>query len=109
MLDFGIGGVGVEAGRLLAEYGADVIKIESRTYPDFIRTVTGRRDVAVVRVVVEPQQARLRREREEARGLAVLQRLIAQADVIIENNSTGTMDDMGVGWETVCSASTRAA
>src|SRR5262249_23696510 len=36
VLDFGIGGVGVEAGRMLAEYGADVIKIESRSYPDFI-------------------------------------------------------------------------
>src|SRR5262249_11805968 len=41
VLDFGIGGVGVEAGRLLAEYGADVIKIETRTYPDFIRVVLG--------------------------------------------------------------------
>ena len=41
VLDFGIGGVGVEAGRMFAEYGADVIKIESRSYPDFIRTVLG--------------------------------------------------------------------
>src|SRR5262249_24933326 len=41
VIDFGIGGVGVEGGRMLAEYGADVIKIESRTYPDFIRIVLG--------------------------------------------------------------------
>jgi crotonobetainyl-CoA:carnitine CoA-transferase CaiB-like acyl-CoA transferase len=34
-------------------------------------------------------------------GLAALKRLIAQADVIIENSATGTMEDMGVGWETV--------
>jgi len=33
VLDFGIGGVGVEAGRLFAEYGADVIKIETRHIP----------------------------------------------------------------------------
>ena len=32
VLDFGIGGVGVETSRLLAEYGADVIKVETRTY-----------------------------------------------------------------------------
>ena len=43
VLDFGHGGVGVEGGRMLAEYGADVIKIESRTYPDFIRLIMGRR------------------------------------------------------------------
>ena len=41
VLDFGIGGVGVEAGRLLAEYGADVIKIETRAHPDFIRAIFG--------------------------------------------------------------------
>ena len=41
VMDFGHGGVGVECGRMLAEYGADVVKIESRTYPDFIRTVLG--------------------------------------------------------------------
>ena len=40
VLDFGIGGVGVEASRLLGEYGADVIKVETRTYPDFIRLVS---------------------------------------------------------------------
>ena len=31
VLDFGIGGVGVETSRLLGEYGADVIKVETRT------------------------------------------------------------------------------
>ena len=41
VMDFGIGAVGVEVGRRLAEYGAEVIKIESRAYPDFMRTVTG--------------------------------------------------------------------
>ncbi|MDE0235790.1 MAG: CoA transferase, partial [bacterium] len=41
VLDFGHGGVGVEGGRMLAEYGADVIKIETRTYPDFMRLVIG--------------------------------------------------------------------
>ena len=39
--DFGIGGVGVEVGRMLAEYGAEVLKVESRSYPDFIRLATG--------------------------------------------------------------------
>ena len=39
--DFGIGGVGVEVGRMLAEYGAEVLKVESRSYPDFIRQATG--------------------------------------------------------------------
>jgi crotonobetainyl-CoA:carnitine CoA-transferase CaiB-like acyl-CoA transferase len=100
VLDFGIGGVGVEASRLLAEYGADVIKIETRTYPDFIRTVTGG--------WTSPSFASSSRSKrsfgvnvKRPSGLAALKQLIAQADVIVENSATGTMDDMGVGWETV--------
>jgi crotonobetainyl-CoA:carnitine CoA-transferase CaiB-like acyl-CoA transferase len=100
VLDFGIGGVGVEAGRMLAEYGADVIKVESRTYPDFIRTVLGSE--------MSPSFASSSRSKrsfgvnlKNAEGLALMHRLIAQADVIIENNSTGTLDDMGVGWKKI--------
>ena len=32
---------GVEIGRLFAEYGADVVKIENSKHPDFIRTIMG--------------------------------------------------------------------
>jgi hypothetical protein len=39
VVDFGVGAVGVEVGRILAEYGADVIKIETRHAPDFIRII----------------------------------------------------------------------
>ena len=40
VLDFGVGAVGVEVGRFFAEYGADVVKVESSTAPDFIRTIS---------------------------------------------------------------------
>ncbi len=97
VLDFGIGGVGVEGGRLLAEYGADVIKIETRTYPDFIRVILS--------TEMSPSFASSSRSKRGfgvnaklAEGLAVLQRLIEHADVIIENGSTGMMDELGVGF-----------
>ena len=100
MLDFGIGGVGVEASRLFAEYGADVIKIETRTYPDFIRTISGG--------WMSPSFASSSRSKrsfgvnvKKPAGLAALRQLISHADVIIENSATGTMSDMGVGFETV--------
>jgi crotonobetainyl-CoA:carnitine CoA-transferase CaiB-like acyl-CoA transferase len=107
VLDFGIGGVGVEAGRLLAEYGAEVIKVETRTYPDFMRTVTGG--------WTSPSFASSSRSKQSfgvnvkhPEGLAALRKLIAQADVIIENSATGTMDDMGVGWKTIQQLNPRA-
>jgi crotonobetainyl-CoA:carnitine CoA-transferase CaiB-like acyl-CoA transferase len=44
---------------------------------------------------------------KDPQGLAVLHRLIERADVIIENSSTGTMDNMGVGYEKVKSLNPR--
>ncbi len=107
VLDFGIGGVGVEAARLFAEYGADVIKVETRTYPDFIRVILGSE--------MNPSFASSSRSKrsfgvnaKKAEGLEVLHRLVAASDVIIENNSTGAMDALGVGFDAVHRLNPRA-
>jgi crotonobetainyl-CoA:carnitine CoA-transferase CaiB-like acyl-CoA transferase len=96
--DFGIGGVGVEAGRLLAEYGAEVLKVESRTYLDFIRQATGGE--------MSPSFASSNRSKlgfaanaKLPEGHRVLKALIAQCDALIENNSTGAMDQLGLGYD----------
>jgi crotonobetainyl-CoA:carnitine CoA-transferase CaiB-like acyl-CoA transferase len=98
VLDFGVGGVGVEVGRLLAEYGAEVIKVESRTAPDFIRTIMGG--------TMNPAFASSSRSKlgfganlrtEEGRDLVA--RLVPLADVVIENNGTGVMERLGLGPE----------
>ena len=100
VLDFGHGGVGVEGGRMLAEYGADVVKIETRTYPDFMRLITGTEMTASF-----ASSSRTKRSfgvnSKIPEGLAVLKELVKTADIVIENNSTGTMDAMGVGYETL--------
>ncbi len=97
VLDFGIGGVGVEGGRLLAELGADVIKIETRTYPDFIRTIAGGEMNASF-----ASSSRTKRSfgvnLKQPDGLTVCHRLMSSADVVIENLSTGSMDAMHVGY-----------
>ncbi|MGC2442342.1 CoA transferase [Candidatus Binatus sp.] len=98
VLDFGIGGVGVEAGRLLAEYGADVIKIETRAHPDFIRAIFGSE--------MNPSFASSSRCKRgfginlrTAAGLEIIKRLIAISDVVIENSATGTMERLGLGFD----------
>ncbi len=101
--DFGHGGVGVEISRMLAEYGADVIKIESRTYPDFIRVVLGGE--------MSPSFASSSRSKRSLginiktdEGRQLLLDLAAGAgdaarfDVVVENGSTGVMDDLGLGY-----------
>ena len=96
--DFGHGGVGVEIGRMFAEYGAEVIKIESRSYPDFIRVQTG--------TEMSPGFASSSRSKrgfganaKDDDGREVLKALVAKSDMVIENNSTGVMDELGLGWD----------
>ena len=98
VLDFGIGGVGVECGRMLADYGAQVIKIESRTYPDFIRVITGGEMSASFASSSRSKQS-FGVDLKKEEGLAVLLELARHADVVVENSSTGTMDELGVGYE----------
>lgn len=95
--DFGHGGVGVEIGRMLVEYGADVLKIESRSYPDFIRVNSGSE--------MSPSFASSSRSKrgfganaKTPEGQRLLRKLIEHCDVVVENNSTGVMDELGLGY-----------
>ena len=107
--DFGHGGVGVEISRMLAEYGADVIKIESRTYPDFIRVVLGgemspsfasssrsKRGLGINAKTEEGRQMLL--------DLAAGAGGAARFDVVVENGSTGVMDELGLGYRDFAAA-----
>jgi crotonobetainyl-CoA:carnitine CoA-transferase CaiB-like acyl-CoA transferase len=100
VLDFGVGGVGVEVGRLFADYGADVIKVESGTAPDFMR--------AIMPGGMNPAFASSSRNKRSLgvnvktpRGLALVERLIRDADVMIENNGSEVMERLGLGPERV--------
>lgn len=103
VMDFGHGGVGVEGGRMLAEYGADVIKIESRTYYDFIRTMLASE--------MNGSFASSNRSKRSfgvaprtPQGRQTLLKLAQHSDIVIENNSTGTMDKLGVGYSDLSQA-----
>ncbi len=98
VLDFGQGGVGVQCGRLFADHGADVIKVESARYPDFMRLMGPN--------LTSPSFASSSRSKRSfsvdlktPEGVALVRRLVAAADVVIENNSTGAMAALGLGWE----------
>ena len=101
--DFGHGGVGVEISRMLAEYGADVIKIESRTYPDFIRVILGG-EMSPSFASSSRSKRSLGVDAKTDEGRRLLLDLAAGAggaarfDVVVENGSTGVMDDLGLGY-----------
>ncbi len=107
--DFGHGGVGVEISRMLAEYGADVIKIESRTYPDFIRVVLGgEMSPSFASSSRSKRGLGINAKTEEGRrmllDLAAGAGDSARFDVVVENGSTGVMDDLGLGYRDFAAA-----
>ncbi|MEE3328722.1 MAG: CoA transferase [Myxococcota bacterium] len=98
VVDCGVGAVGVEAARILAEYGAEVIKIESATAPDFIRVIMSS--------YMNPSFASSSRTKRsfgvnlnDERGRELVRRLVRESDVFIENNGTGTTERLGFGAE----------
>lgn len=98
VLDFGIGGVGVEAARFFGDYGADVIKVESRTYPDFVRVIMSTEMSASFASSNHSKRA-FGVNIKSDEGRALIHELAKQADVVTENNSTGTMEALGLGYE----------
>jgi crotonobetainyl-CoA:carnitine CoA-transferase CaiB-like acyl-CoA transferase len=100
VLDFGVGAAGPEVGRLLAEYGADVVKIESSKARDFARAV-----------LPGPMNAGFASSNRSKRSFGIdlkspaatriIHDLLRRADVVIENNATGVMDRLGLGYDTL--------
>jgi crotonobetainyl-CoA:carnitine CoA-transferase CaiB-like acyl-CoA transferase len=97
VLDFGHGAVGVEIGRMFAEFGADVIKIESRAYPDFIRLQTAQENTPSFTSSNRSKRS-LGVNAKSGRGHDLLLQLAAQSDLVIENNAAGVMDSLGLGF-----------
>ena len=102
-MDFGQGAVGVEVGKAFAEFGADVIKIETRTYPDFIRLQTGGWNTPSFTSSSRSKRA-LGVNFKFEEGRQVLLALAARSDVAVENNAAGVMDAGGLGFSALHAA-----
>ncbi|QQS14485.1 MAG: CoA transferase [Rhodospirillales bacterium] len=96
VLDFGHTIMGPCAGVLFADLGADVVKIEpvdgdpTRRLPGFAGGFfatfnRNKRSVAV--------------DLKKPEGVAVVHRLAAGADIVLENYGHGTIERLGCGWE----------
>ena len=100
VLDFGQIFQGPYATFLMAKAGANVIKIEPPTGEPLRR-----RALAVGKATTLPMAMLNANKRavtlnlKSPRGKELLKQLVARADVLLENFSPGTMDDLGVGYD----------
>ncbi len=89
-------------GMLLADLGADVIKVEDTSTGDESRTWPPHKDgEAAAYLVINRNKRDITLDLKAPEGVAILKRLVARADVLIENFRTGTMESFGLGYDTL--------
>ncbi len=90
---------GPMAATMLADQGADVIKVESPG-GDPVRTLgPAKGDLSAMFIAVNRGKKGLAIDLKTSGGREILTRLIAQADVMIDNFRPGTMDRLGFGYD----------
>jgi formyl-CoA transferase len=88
------------AGRTLADFGADVIKVEPAGEGDPLRKWRLLREGTSVWWQVQSRNKRsVCLDLRTPEGQAGARALAAEADVLIENFKPGTLEDWGLGWE----------
>ena len=88
------------AGKTLAEFGADVIKIEAPGAGDPLRNWRLIKEGTSVWWQVQSRNKRsIALDLRSAEGQDIARQLIAEADVLIENFRPGTLEGWGLGYE----------
>ncbi len=102
ILDFTQALAGPTTTRLMAEMGADIIKVEIPPLGDFSRALPFMKDGRSAYYV---QQNRGKKslcvDVKQPEGLEIIKKLIPQTDVLVENYSPGTIGRMGLDYKTV--------
>jgi crotonobetainyl-CoA:carnitine CoA-transferase CaiB-like acyl-CoA transferase len=102
--DLSIVTAGAAATQVLADFGADVVKIESETRPDLYRVgftgdQGGAGDLSFPPFRVANRNKRgLSVDLKTPEGIGIARRLIAESDVVVENFRRGAIERLGLGF-----------
>lgn len=87
---------------LLADFGADVIKIEHPTQGDAMRSRPPERDgKSLWWKVIDRNKRNITLNLSKPEGQKILKRLVKTADVLVENYRPGTFERWGLGYDTL--------
>jgi crotonobetainyl-CoA:carnitine CoA-transferase CaiB-like acyl-CoA transferase len=105
VLEFTQNVMGPSGGVVLADLGADVIKIEPAPGGDATRTLGG--FAAGFFTYLNRNKRSLAVDLKSAAGRAIVHRLATDTDIVLENYATGTMDRLGCGYEALAAINPR--
>lgn len=97
--------MGPSCGMILADLGADVVKVEPTPGGDNTRRLNG--SGAGFFATYNRNKRSILLDLKSRAGLDAAQRLIAASDVLVENFKPGALDRLGLGYEALSSANPR--
>ncbi|WP_456790048.1 CaiB/BaiF CoA transferase family protein [Bradyrhizobium sp. USDA 4472] len=115
MIDLSMGWSGPLCTRILADLGADVIKIEAIQYRDWWRGVDRRpafiEDKMYERApcfcIVNRNKRCMTLDLTRPRGLALVKRLLAETDIVVDNYSVDVLPKLGLGLDVLLALNAR--
>ena len=116
VIDFSMGWAGPICTRTLADLGADVIKIEAIQYPDWWRGVDRRPayvleqmyEKSVRYCIMNRNKRGITLDLTRPQGLQLAKRLLADADLVVDNYSVEVLPKLGLGYEVLSTAQSKA-
>ena len=100
VLDFTRALAGPSCTRMLAEMGADVIKVESAPHGDMVRGISVfEKERSLYFIQQNLGKKSLCVNIRDPKAMDIIKKLIAQMDVVVENFKPGVIAQMGLGYE----------
>ena len=95
-------------GALLADMGADVLKVEGVSDLDESRTWPPHKDGESAAYLLFNRNKRgMTLDLKAPEGVEIVKKLVATSDVVVENFRTGTMESFGLGWDVLSAINPR--
>src|SRR6201987_428112 len=89
---------GPMATMMLADQGAEVIKVEPPGTGDLTRALAGRRrGMSPTFAIANRNKRSIAINLKDPRGVDLLKRMVARADLFVQNFRPGTVERMGIG------------
>jgi formyl-CoA transferase len=106
VVEFGTLIAGPFCSRILAEFGAEVVKVEAPGEGDPLRKwrklyPTGDGETSLWWFVQARNKQSVTLNLKHPEGIGIAKRLVAEADIVVENFRPGVMEKLGLGWETL--------
>ncbi len=107
ILDLGVIVAGGELGRLFADLGAEVIKVESAAYPDGLRQTPPGWPMSRSWALTHRNEYSLGLDLRHPDGAEIFARMVAESDAVFANFKPGTLAALGFDYERLCAINPR--